>query len=331
MAETALPRPRGSATICIPMRRQQYDQCITSPTAFRQLLDEAFQQMPELFPKAFAQGYTLKDCRRSRKRDLRLRRIQCRADGAAYTIRPDFVMPYMTAWTDDVRHPLFLRSFGVPFWALAHVFGRDPMFWYRLEVGLGRNSIVGTTVRQADLPQHLLADEHHQSCQGDKIYIATTVAAGCCLGAAVAPAADADTLQQAYGVFKQEATNVQPQYKPETVNTDGWTATQLAWRALFATVVILRCFLHGWLSVRERAKHLGELFRSVGEQIWDAYRAQSRRSFAQRLRRLREWCKGSCVAWCWSRCCVCVAGANCTGVPTATRRGIAPATCWTES
>jgi hypothetical protein len=293
MAETALPRPRGSATICIPMRRDQYDQCIDSPAAFRRLLDQAFQQMPELFPRAFADGYSFKDSRRSCKRGLRLRRIQCRSSGAAYSIRPDFVMPYMSAWTDDVRHPLFLRSFGVPFWALAHVFGRDPMFWYRLEVGLGRNSIVGTTVRQAQVPQHLLADEHHQSCDGTKTYIATTVAAGCCLGAAVADTADADALQQAYGVFKVEATNVSPQYRPKTVNTDGWAATQLAWQALFPLVLILRCFLHGWLSVRERAKHLGEQFRNLGEKVWDAYQAPTRRSFAQRLRRLRDWAKGA--------------------------------------
>jgi hypothetical protein len=271
------------------MRRQLYDQSVAAPQAFRQLLDQAFQQWPELFPAAFAQGYTLKDSRRSRKRGLRLRRIECRATGAAYTIRPDFVLPYMVAWTDDVRHPLFLRSFGVPFWALAHVFGRDPMFWYRLEVGLGRNSIVGTTVRQAQLPQHLLADEHHQSCDGTKTYIATTVAAGCCLGAAVADTADAAALQQAYGVFQQEARNVQPQYTPKTVSTDGWAATQLAWLALFPLVLILRCFLHGWLSVRERAKHLGELFHSISDKVWQAYRSPTRRGFAQRLRRLREW------------------------------------------
>ena len=36
------------------------------------------------------------------------------------------------------------------------------MFWYRLETSLGRNSLVGTTVRNPDaLPQHLAADEHH--------------------------------------------------------------------------------------------------------------------------------------------------------------------------
>jgi len=53
-------------------------------------------------------------------------------------------MPYMTARTEDVEGPLFLRKFGVPFWALAHIFGHDPIM-YRLECGLGRFSVVGTT------------------------------------------------------------------------------------------------------------------------------------------------------------------------------------------
>jgi hypothetical protein len=273
------------------MGRELYDQCIDSPTAFRQLLDQAFQQMPELFPAAFADGYTLKDSRRSRKRGLRLRRIQCRTTGHAFTVRPSFVTPYLAAWTDDAADPLFLRSFGVPFWALADVFGKDPMYWYRLEIGLARNSIVGTTVRHAPLPEHLVADEHHQPRDGTKNYIATTVAQGCCLGAALAQSAGFDDLHQAYGVFKQEAQNVQPGYRPKTVNTDGWKATRQAWRVLFPLVVILRCFLHGWLNIRDRAQHLGELFRTLGGKVWQAYQATDRRSFGQRLRRLREWAR----------------------------------------
>jgi hypothetical protein len=273
------------------MPRELYDQCIDSPATFRQLLDQAFQQWPELFPAAFAQGYTLKDSRLSRKRGLRLRRIQCRTTGQAFTVRPSFVTPYLAAWTEDAADPLFLRSFGIPFWALAHVFGKDPMYWYRLETGLGRNSIVGTTVRHALLPEHLVADEHHQPRDGTKNYIATTVAQGCCLGAALAQSAGFEDLHQAYGVFKQEAQNVQPGYRPKTVNTDGWKATRQAWRALFPLVVILRCFLHGWLSIRDRAKHLGGLFRTLGDKVWQAYRATDRRSFGQRLRRLAEWAR----------------------------------------
>ena len=122
-------------------------------------------------------------------------------------------MPYMTAHTADVRGPLLLRKFGVPFWALARVFGGDPgLSWYRMECGLGRFSIVGTTVRTATLPEHLLADEHHQGLDGQKVYIATTVGNGCCLGAEPAEAAGSDKLKVAYQVFKDEACDVAPKY-----------------------------------------------------------------------------------------------------------------------
>jgi hypothetical protein len=106
-------------------------------------------------------------------------------------------MPYLTARTQEVEGPLFLRKFGVPFWALARVFGNNPMFWYRLECELGRFSNVGTTVRRAGLPAHLVADEHHQPLDGQKLYIATTVGDGCCLGAEPARAAGADELKVA--------------------------------------------------------------------------------------------------------------------------------------
>jgi hypothetical protein len=176
----------------------------------------------------------------------------------------------------------------VPFWALAHVFGKDANYWYRLEISLARNSIVGATVRQADLPEHLVADEHQQTLDGEKVFIATTVAEGCCLGAGVVAAADEAALSKAYQTFQLEARNVEPDYAPKSVNTDGWQATQLAWLALFPLVVIVRCFLHGWLSIRERCKK-DQHYQEAGDKIWQAYAAQDKRTFAQRLRRVREW------------------------------------------
>src|SRR5215216_394409 len=230
------------STICLPVGKDAYLGLIDSPTASRSWLDRAFRDLPELFPKGFALGYTLKDSRCSAKRGLRLRRVRCKATGQAFSVRPCFVLPYMTGWTDTVAGPLFLRSFGVPFWALARVFGQGPMYWYRLELSLGRNSLVGTTVRRAELPEHLLADEHHQPRGGTKNYVATTVAQGCCLGAALSQSAGAEDLQAAYATFKEEARDVRVDYQPQTVNTDGWKATRQAWQALFPLAVLLRCF-----------------------------------------------------------------------------------------
>jgi hypothetical protein len=288
---------RRCSTICLPIDQDDYRRLCDDPRRFRSWLDRAFRAHSELFPKAFAQGYRLKDRRFSAKTGLHLRRIRLKAAGESFSVRPSFLPPYLVGATDDTQGPLFLRAFGVPFWALARVFGKGAMYWYRLEVSLGRNSIVGTTVRRAEVPEHLPADEHHQTRDGDKNYIATTVGQGCRLGAELAPTANADDLTIAYGVFQQEARDVKEDYKPQTVSVDGWASTHQAWQALFPLVVLLRCFLHGWLNIRSRGK-LSEAFRELSGKVWEAYHAPDRRSFGQRLRRVAEWARGqSLSAW----------------------------------
>jgi hypothetical protein len=281
---------RRCSTICLPFGQTTYPELVADPAAFRAALDGFFREMPELFPDGFAGGYRLKESRASRKLGLRVRRIRLKGTGGSFTVRPCFALPYMAGWTPDASGPLFLRSFGVPFWAIARVFGRDPHYWYRLEAALGRNSVAGTTLRKAGVPEHLLADEHHQPRDGQKNYLATTVAAGCCLGAALAQTAGTGDLQAAYGVFKEEAQDIQPGYAPASVSVDGWASTHQAWLWLFPLVALLRCFLHGWLNVRSRGK-LNESFRGLSEKVWHAYHAPDRRSFAQRMRRLWEWAK----------------------------------------
>jgi hypothetical protein len=283
---------RSCSTICLPIGKDAYQGLVHDPARFRAWLDSVFRDCPELFPRAFAEGYRLKDDRVSAKTGLLIRRVRLKATGESFSVRPSFVLPYHAALADDVADALFLRGFGVPFWAIARVFGKDPMSWYRLEVSLGRNSVVGTTIRKAELPEHLLADEHHQTRDGAKNYVATTVGAGCCLGAALAQSANAEDLRAAYAVFKGEAQEVQPGYRPETVSVDGWAATHQAWQALFPLVALLRCFLHGWLSMRSRGK-LNGAFRELSGKVWEAFAAPDRRSFGQRLRRLWEWAQAN--------------------------------------
>jgi hypothetical protein len=166
MAEgTATRSARGHRTICLPISEEAYQEIVGDPRAFRTAIDDRFRRAPELFPPNFPGGYQMKGGRVSAKQKVVILRTVLK-DGAAYGIRPPFLMTYMAARVEDVEGPLFLRKFGVPFWALARVFGDDPMSWYRLECGLGRFSVAGATVRKGELPGHLLADEHHRSSAG---------------------------------------------------------------------------------------------------------------------------------------------------------------------
>jgi hypothetical protein len=197
----------------------------------------------------------------------------------------------MTGLTDDVETALLFRKFDVPYWALSYGFGRNPMYWYRQEHALGRNSLVGTTIAHPEaLPEHILVDEKHTTRLGKKVYVAATAAEGCLLGAAVAEHADEASLTQAYGTFKAEAQQLQPDDVPTTVNTDGWQATHNALKALFPTLIFIRCFLHIYIKIRDRAtKKIREQVQELMAKLWRCYQAETPRSFSQRIRRLHEW------------------------------------------
>ena len=159
-----------------------------------------------------------------------------------------------------------------------------------LPISFGRHDIVGTTIKQADnLPQHLLADEKHTRFQGSKAYIATTVANDCVLGASISLTADEKGLTEAYGHFKDEAQRLDPEYEPETVNTDGWWATHLAWKSLFTSIIFIPCFLHAFIKIRSRGKRLGDTFFDIQQQVWDIYHSLSRAEFLTRSHDLQLW------------------------------------------
>lgn len=132
----------------------------------------------------------------------------------------------------------------------AYVFGRNASYWYRVCQALGRASIVGTTVKNPKaIPVNLIADEKHSWLLGERIYIPTTVAAGCILGVDIVESADTQALVEGYESFRTEAMAVNPDYRPETINTDGWEHTQTAWQTLFPGIQIILCFLHAVLSI----------------------------------------------------------------------------------
>jgi hypothetical protein len=119
--------------------------------------------------------------------------------------------------------------------------------------------------------------------------VATTVGNDCILGASVALGADTENLTEAYQHFKDEAQALKPEYTPETVNTDGWHATQRAWLNLFPMIIIIECFLHAFIKIRERAKHLKETFHQLSQQVWNVYHAADAAAFRLQAEALRLW------------------------------------------
>lgn len=271
---------KPSRRIVLPIDREHYVSVVQDAGAFRGWVENNRSQHPELFPDEIQEGYSLHDIRPSRKLpDVRIRRIRLSRSGAVYRVVPSFVLPYMTGYTEMVEKALFLRRFGVPFWGLTYVFGRSDMYWYRLVEHLGRFDVVGTTVKSADkLPEHLLADEKFTSLNGQEVYVATTVGNDVVLGASLALTAQTDLLEQAYSDFKREALRLSPTYIPKTLNLDGWKQTKEAWLHLFPTLIIIRCFLHAFLRIRERCKNY-PVYPRLQSLIWRIYHAKTPRNY----------------------------------------------------
>ncbi len=151
MTTIAHPTKKGYRTIRLPLAESAYERFLTDRAYATARREELHEEVAALFPDAFPWGYAFfGSTEPSLKQQLLCRRIRLEQGRTVFPIAPAFVMPSMTGRTQDVDHALFLRRFPVPCWAIAHVFGRDAMSGYRLEQGLGRLSLVGTTVKNPE-------------------------------------------------------------------------------------------------------------------------------------------------------------------------------------
>ncbi len=284
---------RGDKSICLPVsNEEQYRQLITDNPNFRAYLLQLYTTYPEIFPEGMDKGFCFHDWVVSTKQQLPMRRIKLNVTQAVYQLRPDFIMPYMVGKTEEIDKPMYLRQFGIPFEAIAYVFGRNPMYWYRIYLSLGRASIVGTTIKDAQkLPQHLVADEKHTWLAGKRVYLPTTAAEGCILGVAFSESASAEALTKGYEEFQTEARLLDPNYTPVTVNTDAWDGTKQAWLNLFPTVTLVLCFLHAVLKVQKGSPSYRNLRKKLKSKLWKAYKASNAAEFLKGLRLALIWSK----------------------------------------
>lgn len=284
--------PKGEKTIRLNFNEPDYGNLLCDINAFKAFLDENIKNYPDLFPPDIKNGYKLNGKRgASKKTSISYRRITITQSGETYSILPSFVMPYMTEKTDVAWKIYLLWLFCVPIWVLALVFETDQKHIQRMVTHLGNCNLLGSTVRgNTQIPNDLVADEKHSWLKGVKKYLATIVSKDCILCSQISDSASEDDLTAAYGKFKEQALEQEPDYNPYTVNTDGWTATGNAFKNLFSSITIIFCFLHAILSIKNVAvKKTKELFEQTKEKAWNIYRAKDKHSFAQGIRRFKEW------------------------------------------
>ena len=144
-------RPRGTAgdkTICLPIDSGiEYEKLVEDEREYRSYLEKKIEKYPELFPPDIEKGFRLHGFVKSKRQEIRTRRILLKANHEAYQIRPDFVTSYMSEKAEEAEKALYLRKYGVSYEGIAYILGRSEMHWYRLCQSLGRMSIVGTTVK----------------------------------------------------------------------------------------------------------------------------------------------------------------------------------------
>lgn len=142
----------GDKTICLPIAEGlDYEQLVENRAAYREYLDEQIATHPELFPEGINEGYRFHGWVESSRQHLKTRRIYLPSQKEAYQIRPDFVMPYMSETAELAGKALYLRQHGLSYDGIAYILGRSEMHWYRVCQCIGRASIVGSTVKAAEV------------------------------------------------------------------------------------------------------------------------------------------------------------------------------------
>ena len=278
---------RGHRVIRLPFEESAYTEIVDDPELFRAYVDDYLTKFAELLPDSMQLSYHLDEIRYSKRQQLYYRRVK--VGKLKYTIQPSFITPYWTANCEEVAYPLRLIHQGTSFDLIVEGYGRHADYWYRIFLHIGRFSIVGTTAsHQGVAPKHLAADEKISHWCGEEICICTTASEDCLWGAEASQSSDEAGLEQGYSIFKQEAQLLEEGYQPETVNTDGWKATRKAWKNLFESVVLILCFLHGYLKIRSTSKKLA-CKNELMNLVWEAYEQECKEDFLLKTTELEQW------------------------------------------
>jgi hypothetical protein len=279
---------RGDNIIRLPIDKTTYEELSLDTVKFRAKLSELISVHPEIFPTEISLGYEFHDKRTSKKQAFTHRRIRLR-DGRIYGLYSHSWLPYMSADTSSSWYPLLLMYYGIPTWLIVLGFQKDEMHWYRKFKHFGRFNLVGSTIKNPEkIPQDVAVDEKFTWLRGTQIYVAMVGGLNCLLGICLSQHSDEESLKEAYGVFKEEALLLSPNYQLLSFVSDGWSATSNAMKCLFKQAIWTLCFLHSVIKIRSIAAKEPQK-QVLFDKVWQVYQQENATDFIIKMEELKQW------------------------------------------
>jgi hypothetical protein len=237
-----------------------------------------------------------------------------------FTVLPHFVLRYRQMRQEVARDALLATHGGLSLELCAVIYPISPMALYCIVCALGQQSLVRVLTRcGVPLPVYVLADEKHNKCLTDKVYLPTIVCGRVLWHLGYTEHASATAFTASYGVFQRAASQQEPSYRGKGVFTDGFDSTTKSMRALFPGARLGTCLRH---AINKLSKKLTAIASPVRKALRSQfhtllYRVRQRKSLrvfalGQRLRhcadhvahtageangnRVRQWFQEAAVA-----------------------------------
>jgi hypothetical protein len=233
---------------------------------------------------------------RVRLNGLIIWRIQCTHCKAVFTVLPHFVMRYRKMKPETARQVLLATHGGLSLEYCAVLWNVSPMAIYRLMCAMGRTHLVTFLTRcKLPLPGYFHADEKHNHCLSEKVYLPTIVCGRVIWHLGYTTDKSAEAFEASYTQFQRDALKIEPSYRVQGILTDGFESTIKSIRTLFPEAAIGNCLLHAARRILSKLRSVSKTTRQnlshelyqIFEQCQEA-KVNNLRSLGQKLRRFCE-------------------------------------------
>lgn len=187
---------------------------------------------------------------RVRLNNLVIWRVECMECGAVFTVLPHFVLRYSSLPPEVAKKALLATHGGLSLENCHLLLAVSVMCIFRLVCALGKGGIVLPLAKCGlKLPAYFVADEKHSYCLTSKVYLPTIVVGRVIWHMGYTQTKNAGDFAHSYGIFKQQAEEIAPDYEPKAALTDGFESTRKSLLTIFPKIKLGNCLMHATKKV----------------------------------------------------------------------------------